>query len=389
MTKMVGRETTATATTTLIPAGVEMMSIEDRLALFRKRVRPLGRWGRGALQEKTSREFDYALGPGKPEMKAKNSKPSSTEPCVYDDETALIEALQCAMFVNEKTADPGIRLVPDDDEDGAQLEETIDLWNGLCVPLLYRLLMNQDTKEDAKIVRDLCAALRRVDALFEAQSFEGPYFLGDRLSLADIIVAPLLDRFAATLPYYRGFDMFAPAPRLAKLYEAVKLRPAFADTMRGPNYYVRKYKSYAKVERIVPDEISANMQEHTILGLVLEGLLAIYGIPIVYDKWTRYSGTFQAVQACAVIAINNETSHRSAQFKEKMPETTFNVEMSCGGCSGACTRILKKIDGVEEVDASLEDQKITVQHDSSVTADTMLEALQKWAQSSGKKVSKA
>eukprot|EP00512_Aurantiochytrium_limacinum_P000359 CAMPEP_0171489724 /NCGR_PEP_ID=MMETSP0958-20121227/2921_1 /TAXON_ID=87120 /ORGANISM="Aurantiochytrium limacinum, Strain ATCCMYA-1381" /LENGTH=72 /DNA_ID=CAMNT_0012022979 /DNA_START=67 /DNA_END=285 /DNA_ORIENTATION=- len=70
-----------------------------------------------------------------------------------------------------------------------------------------------------------------------------------------------------------------------------------------------------------------------------------------------------------------------------MTKTVFNVEMSCGGCSGACTRILKKIDGVESVDANLDTQKITVEHSSSVSAETMLEALKKWAENAGKKVS--
>lgn len=70
-----------------------------------------------------------------------------------------------------------------------------------------------------------------------------------------------------------------------------------------------------------------------------------------------------------------------------MPETTLKVEMSCSGCSGACTRILKKIDGVEDVDASLDDQTITVQHTSSVKPEKLLSALEKWAENAGKSVS--
>ena len=63
-----------------------------------------------------------------------------------------------------------------------------------------------------------------------------------------------------------------------------------------------------------------------------------------------------------------------------MPVTTFNVQMSCGGCSSACTRILTKMSGkinvsqvtatfslcvflgVDNVNCSLEDQKVTVTH---------------------------
>jgi copper chaperone CopZ len=56
------------------------------------------------------------------------------------------------------------------------------------------------------------------------------------------------------------------------------------------------------------------------------------------------------------------------------------------GCSGACTRILKKIDGVQQVDAKVEDQKITVVHDPKVSPDDMLAALKKWGDAGGKKV---
>jgi len=69
-----------------------------------------------------------------------------------------------------------------------------------------------------------------------------------------------------------------------------------------------------------------------------------------------------------------------------MPTTTFNVQMSCDGCSGACTRILNKMNGVKEVNASLEKQTIVVQHESSVSAEEMLEALQNWGKNAGKTV---
>lgn len=38
----------------------------------------------------------------------------------------------------------------------------------------------------------------------------------------------------------------------------------------------------------------------------------------------------------------------------------FDVKMACGGCSGAVTRALNKLDAVEQVDANLETQKVDV-----------------------------
>ena len=69
---------------------------------------------------------------------------------------------------------------------------------------------------------------------------------------------------------------------------------------------------------------------------------------------------------------------------------TFDVQMNCGGCSGACTKILNKIDGVTSVNASLEEQKIRVGYDPSLASpEVMLAALKKWGDAGGKKVAMA
>ncbi|KAF2833620.1 hypothetical protein CC86DRAFT_12299 [Ophiobolus disseminans] len=60
----------------------------------------------------------------------------------------------------------------------------------------------------------------------------------------------------------------------------------------------------------------------------------------------------------------------------------FNVAMSCGGCSGAVERVLKKLDGVESYNVSLETQTAEVVAADSLTFDTVLEKIQK----TGKKV---
>jgi copper chaperone len=67
-------------------------------------------------------------------------------------------------------------------------------------------------------------------------------------------------------------------------------------------------------------------------------------------------------------------------------EVNFKVQMACGGCSGAVTRILKKIDGVAEVATNLETQGVTVQCADEVDPQTLLGALEKCAAASNKTV---
>lgn len=64
----------------------------------------------------------------------------------------------------------------------------------------------------------------------------------------------------------------------------------------------------------------------------------------------------------------------------------FKVGMTCGGCSGAVTRILKKIEGVSDIDCNLESKAVKVTCEDTVENQTMLDALMKWSEASNKEV---
>ncbi|ODH49677.1 hypothetical protein GX48_04201 [Paracoccidioides brasiliensis] len=55
----------------------------------------------------------------------------------------------------------------------------------------------------------------------------------------------------------------------------------------------------------------------------------------------------------------------------------FNISMSCGGCSGAVERVLKKLDGVKSYTVNLESQTATVIADPSLEYDTVLSTIKK------------
>ncbi|KAF1997521.1 putative iron/copper transporter Atx1 [Amniculicola lignicola CBS 123094] len=55
----------------------------------------------------------------------------------------------------------------------------------------------------------------------------------------------------------------------------------------------------------------------------------------------------------------------------------FNVAMSCGGCSGAIERVLKKLDGVKSYNVSLESQTAEIVAEESLDYDTVLEKIKK------------
>ncbi|KAF2086158.1 hypothetical protein K490DRAFT_67078 [Saccharata proteae CBS 121410] len=60
----------------------------------------------------------------------------------------------------------------------------------------------------------------------------------------------------------------------------------------------------------------------------------------------------------------------------------FNITMTCGGCSGAVDRVLKKLDGVKSHTVSLDSQTAEVVAADSLEYDTVLNTIKK----TGKKV---
>ncbi|KAJ2965401.1 hypothetical protein NQ176_g10636 [Zarea fungicola] len=61
----------------------------------------------------------------------------------------------------------------------------------------------------------------------------------------------------------------------------------------------------------------------------------------------------------------------------------FDVTMTCGGCSGAIDRVLKKLDGVESYEVSLENQTAKVV--TGLPYETVLTKIAK----TGKKINSA
>ncbi|XP_033124399.1 copper transport protein ATOX1-like [Anneissia japonica] len=53
----------------------------------------------------------------------------------------------------------------------------------------------------------------------------------------------------------------------------------------------------------------------------------------------------------------------------------FNVEMTCGGCSGAVERVLNKKEGIAKFEVDLEKKKVFVETDLS--SDEVLEVIKK------------
>ncbi|KAL8700543.1 MAG: hypothetical protein Q9201_005394 [Fulgogasparrea decipioides] len=55
----------------------------------------------------------------------------------------------------------------------------------------------------------------------------------------------------------------------------------------------------------------------------------------------------------------------------------FNITMTCSGCSGAIERVLKKMEGIDKYEVSLESQTADVYAQESLAYETVLEKIKK------------
>lgn len=115
---------------------------------------------------------------------------------------------------------------------------------GSVVGDLYGLLMSTEADKEQKAA-GARAGIQKWEAAYAAES-DGPFFLGETFSLADIAIVPFLDRFRYTLKAYHDFDIFEGAPRMARLMKAASTRPSLTATMQAASLYVDSYKGYAK-----------------------------------------------------------------------------------------------------------------------------------------------
>jgi glutathione S-transferase len=182
-----------------------------------------------------------------------NVNPSGEVPAVSVGGDIVAEADVVAEFLDDRFPDAGLRLMPQDALSRARVRHYCKLLGGGSgVSAMYGLLRNQDPAKDAALRDKVYAGLK---AFADMASDDGPWFLGERLSFPDIMLAPMFDQFRFLLPHYRGVE-FIPqsadgddAPcwvaRMRTWAAAVEQRPSFVKLSRGKDAYVAGYAGYA------------------------------------------------------------------------------------------------------------------------------------------------
>ena len=121
----------------------------------------------------------------------------------------------------------------------------IDFANTRFTGAFYKLLLAQTPKDQADWRTEMTEHLRFIEQRgLQELSSDGPYWLGDRLSLLDITYYPWFERWPV-LEHYRGLSIPADCERLQQWYAAMGDRAAVQATAQSPNYHIEQYARYA------------------------------------------------------------------------------------------------------------------------------------------------
>jgi len=148
----------------------------------------------------------------------------------------------------------GERLLPEDAYERARCRIWIDHISTRIVPAFYRFIQHSDQKtytlDDAR-----AEFLGHVKTFIREADPEGPYFLGQRFSMVDIMLAPWLCRLFL-FDYYKGGtgipsegdggDDEAVWRRWRNWAQAVEARDSVQDTLSDRHQYVDAYRRYAE-----------------------------------------------------------------------------------------------------------------------------------------------
>ena len=148
---------------------------------------------------------------------------------ILDDGTALYDSRVIAEFLDGKS--PISRLIPEDLRDRVAVRRWEALADGvLDAGLLVRYESLRDAKERSKAWSDKqLARIKRGMAQMSADLGEKQWCHGERYSLADIALGCCLGWLGFRKP--GDVDWQREYPALAKHYEKLMARPAFADTV--------------------------------------------------------------------------------------------------------------------------------------------------------------
>jgi len=192
--------------------------------------------------------------PRTPEFLALN--PSGKVPVILHGARALHESSIINEYLEEVLPEP--RLFPAGPHQRAQARVLVDYCNTTFAPLMYRVLMEQEAQQRAKVVRRADDSWRWLDARLREVDPQGPHAFG-AFGIVEATYAPFLQRYVLN-DYYWGYTVPPGLDRLQAWRTAVLANAHAAATAMDDQDCIKMYADYSRgygIGKIPPGQESS------------------------------------------------------------------------------------------------------------------------------------
>jgi len=168
--------------------------------------------------------------------------PYGKVPVLRHNGTVIFESAVINEYLDEVFPEPP--LLPRDPVGRANARIWIDFANVRFTPQVYKLMLAQEPARQAVHAEKLTEALLMMEHAGLAKLSDGPYWLGEKVSLVDLSFLPHLQRFCA-LAHYRDFHIPDECVRLKAWLQLMRQRPSVQAFSIPDEVLIRNWSKYA------------------------------------------------------------------------------------------------------------------------------------------------
>ncbi|MEH1997855.1 MAG: glutathione S-transferase family protein [Nostoc sp.] len=160
-------------------------------------------------------------------------------PAIKHGDIEIYESAIINEYLDEVFPEPA--LLPRDPGAKAIARIWIDYANTRFVPAFNKFLRGKDAQEQGQGQREFLESLLYIEQEGLGKlSGDGPYWLGDQLSLVDISFYPWFERLPL-LEHFRNFTLPTETPRLQKWWNTVRDRESIQAVENPASFYIERF----------------------------------------------------------------------------------------------------------------------------------------------------
>jgi glutathione S-transferase len=198
---------------------------------------PQSTYVRSARMACIEKGVPYTLEPAPPHSDAINKlHPFGKVPAMRHGDFTLYETSAIMRYVDD--AFEGPRLTPADTRGRARMEQWISTINAYCDGSMIRRLVVQyvfpsgpDGKPDRAVIDKAAEEVKKQIALIDAALVPGPYLLGADITLADLLLCPIMAYLSRTP---EGEAILKTTTNIPRAGQAISARKSYLETVPPP-----------------------------------------------------------------------------------------------------------------------------------------------------------